>query len=139
MEAKILLTREKAATLYSIIHLMTGPVAFRSKREEVQAKLKTVWPEIMGEPVPGEEVDRKEKRPVVLNEREQKAMGEGILTLVRKAEANGADFSNCLDLAETLRIRGWFRKAATVEEVPEFDGILDGEEVPDAPAPDMDF
>lgn len=129
MEAKIQITRDKAMVLYSVIHLMTGPVGFRAKREEVQAKLKIVWPEIMD--APEGEADKKEKRSIILNEREQKAMGEGLLTLVRKPEANGADFANCLDLAEMLRIKAWYKKATAVEEVPEFDGQLDDEEISD--------
>lgn len=126
MEAKIKLTQEKAATLYSLVHVMTGPVHFRAKREEVQQKLAKTWPEIL-ESLPPAAENRKEVRVMVLNEREQKAMGEGLLSLVRKGEANGADYRNCLELAETLRIRGWFRQVTTVEEVPEFDGALDDE------------
>lgn len=125
MEAKIQIDRQKAVTLCGIINLMTGPVGFRAKREEVQAKIKALWPEILEADVG--DLDRKEKRALVLNEREQKAMGEGLLTLVRKSEANGADFSNCLELAEVLRIKGWYKKATTVEEVPEFEGVLDDE------------
>jgi hypothetical protein len=128
MEAKIYLSREKAATIYSLIYLMTGQVSYRAKREEIQKKILDVWPEIKPseDPVTGE-IDRKERRIVILTEREQKAMAEGLLLLVNKENANGADYNNCLDLAGTLRISGWFRKAAQVQEVPEFDEALDGE------------
>ncbi len=130
MDAKLLISREKAATLYTIIHIMTGAVSFRAKREEVQKKLGKAWPEILeSEPAPADERDTKEKRVVVLNDREVKAMGEGLLSLANKAEANGADYSNCLELANTLRIGTWFRRATTVQEVPEFDSDLDGEEL----------
>jgi hypothetical protein len=135
MEAKLLLTREKAATLYSLIHLMTGAVAFRAKREEVQKKLSKAWPEILETtPASADDRDLKEKREVILNEREQKAMGEGLLSLVTKENANGADFTNCLELASVLRISTWYRKATTVQEVPEFDEALDEEVVSDPEA-----
>ncbi len=133
MEAKLMLTREKAATLYSLIHMMTGAVAFRAKREEVQKKVAKAWPEIL-ETTPASAADRnpKEKREVILNEREQKAMGEGLLSLVTKEAANGADYTNCLELAGTLRISTWYRKATTVQEVPEFDEALDEEVIADS-------
>jgi hypothetical protein len=131
MEAKLLLTRAQATTIYSLIHLMTGQVSFRAKREEVQKKLSTTWPEIMVTTPSMDERDAKEKREVILNEREQKAMGEGLLSLVSQEKANGADYKNCLELACLLRISTWFRKAATVQEVPEFDEPLDDETVCD--------
>jgi hypothetical protein len=128
MEAKIYLNREKAATIYSLIYLMTGQVSYRAKREEVQKKILDSWPEIKPSENPSTDpIDRKEKRILILNEKEQKAMAEGLLALVNKDGANGADYNNCLELAGTLRISGWFRKAAMVQEVPEFDEALDGE------------
>jgi len=130
MEAKLKLSRTHAATLYSLINIMTGPVAFRAKREEVQKKLGKAWPEILETaPESADARDPKEKREVILNEREQKAMGEGLLTLVNKPEANGADFNNCLELAGALRLSKWYKTATTVQEVPEFEDALDGEEL----------
>lgn len=123
------LTRSQAVELHNIINVMTGSANYKLLRSQIQENILELWPEIRTTET---QTSEDEVRPLSVSSREQKALAEGLLTLINKKDTsgqdiNGAEFNFLFRVAKTCKVSKWLGTQFNLEEIPDFDEDLDDE------------
>lgn len=136
--AIIRMTQPFAVEIWNMIGLMLGESHYKAARAQIQKLILSAWPESDPEYTGESKPKMGETRAIELNPKQQRALAEGFLSVLNNPKCNGLDFDHVQRLAgigksdasgpyDGMRVWGWVESHAVQKEVPDFDGVLDGE------------
>jgi hypothetical protein len=115
-------TRETALSIHNVITGMTGEGSYKAAREQFQKEIITLWPEL----VDGTKTNVGDTRDLSFNPKQQRAMAEGILSLINDPKTTNGDYSLLSKIAGMCRLWSWVSKNLSEAAIKDFDGDIDG-------------
>lgn len=133
-EYTVILGRKKAEHLVQIMCSFRGGSAFVPHRLKILDLIAKVFPsldvdsDVTVSPAMLED-ERDKTVSIPLDSRKQRAIYEGLLSILYSKDKNGVDDISVRRAAKSVQLWNEVEKALKGESSPEFDGIPDGEEI----------
>lgn len=119
------LNRRQAIDLHALTFDMSGEAVYKAAHKKVRDEIEKAWPEIL--PDTAAETAPGEARDLEFGPKEQRAIAEGLLTMANNPNTTGRDYAVIERVAQSCKLWGWVEKHIQQRQVPDFDGVLDGE------------